>query len=590
MHPAETSAEPVTIQLEKILASPEFLRNERISKFLRFVVEQQLAGKAAELKESLVGIEVFGRTPGFDPRQDSVVRTEAAKLRARLSKYYDGEGAGDPVVIELPKGGYAPVFRQMTLETVSSPRPRRAVWLAAALLGLASLLALIGWRWATHKTAPIVIAVLPLQNLSEDPANDYFADGLTHEIIRNLSIIDGLAVRSQTSSFAFKGKARDIREAGKQLDAEYVLEGSVLRSGQQLRINVLLVRVRDDLAVWSDKFDRELKDVFAIQDEISRGIVNGLRLRLGQGRRRYETSAEAYDLYLRARALQIQRGESGFDQSIGPLEEVIAKDPSFAPAYASLAVAYALRSGQSRQDIPDEVRKLRAAAEQAIRLDPLLAEAHGALGRLHARDARWLDSEKSFRRAIELDPGSSDSRTGFALHFLRSLGRVEEALQQLHIAEKNDPLSPQLQFSLGWVLMSAGRNDEAARYCNKLPSDYPGRSMCVGRALFGQGRTEEAIRIFIKSDDMGVRAYLGYAYARSGRREEAEKLALELSPHPPAVIFAGLGDKERTLEALDRMAVVGPVRMGAILSLPELALLRGDPRLKALRKKVGLPE
>src|SRR6185295_10586377 len=135
--------------------------------------------------------------------------------------------------------------------------------------------------------------------------------------------------------------------------------------------------------------------------------------------------------------------------------EAIAKDPSFAPAYAGLAMAYAVRSGQSRQDIPDEVRKLRAAVEQAIRLDPLLSEAHDALGRLYARDARWVDSEKSFRRAIELDPGNSASHSGFAHYLLWPLGRVEEALHQLRIVEKNDPLSPQLQFSLGWFLISA---------------------------------------------------------------------------------------------------------------------------------------
>src|SRR5262249_49474469 len=149
--------------------------------------------------------------------------------------------------------------------------------------------------------APIPIAVLPLINLNQDPANDYFADGLTGEIIRNLSIIDGLAVRSQTSSFAFKAKPQSARDAGRQLGADYLVEGSVLRSGPQLRINAQLVRVRDDFPLWSAKYDRESTDIFAIQDEISRGIVNSLRLKLGRGRRRYETSAEAYDLYLRAR-------------------------------------------------------------------------------------------------------------------------------------------------------------------------------------------------------------------------------------------------------------------------------------------------
>jgi len=209
--------------------------------------------------------------------------------------------------------------------------------------------------------------------------------------------------------------------------------------------------------------------------------------------------------------LQIQHGDIGWDQSIDLLEEAIAKDPSFAPAYAGLAMAHAIRSGQTRQDIPDEVRKLRAAVEQAIRLDPLLAEAHGALGMLYARDARWVESEKSFRRAIDLDPNSSASHTSFALDLLRSTGRLEEALHQLQIAEKNDPLSPILQFALGGALLSAGRFDESAKYCNKLPADHPGRDYCLGRALLWQGRTEEAIHIISKSDDRSARSYLGYA-------------------------------------------------------------------------------
>jgi TolB-like protein len=594
MPPQKTcSPESVHTQLEKILASAGFARNERLSGFLRFVVERELLGRGDELKESVIGVEYFGRQPGYDVRQDSVVRNEAGKLRSRLAEYYLAEGAADELIIDLPKGGYKPAFRQVEKAAAPVPlpgRPRRRawLWLAVALAGCATVLAILWWQGVLHRNSPIPIAVLPLINLDRNPDHDYFADGLTGEIIRNLSIIEGLAVRSQTSSFAFKGKQQNIRDAGKQLDVEYILEGSVFRSGQQLRINARLVRVRDDFPLWTGGYDEELTDVFAIQDKISRGIVNGLRLKLGQGRRRYETSAEAYDLYLRARALQIQHGDPGIDQSIAPLEEAIAKDPSFAPAYASLATAYAVRSGQTRQDIPDEVRKLRVAVEQAIRLDPLLAEGHDALGRLYARDARWVESEKSFRRAIELDPNSSASHMGFGLYFFRSLGRVEEALDQLRIAEKNDPISATLQFALGWTLIAAGRYDEAARYCDKLPADYQNRSTCLGRALSWQGKTEEAIQIFLKSGVTGDRGYLGYTYARSGRREEAEKLAME--PNGRAVIFAGLGDKERALEALDRMSVVGPVRMGWILTLPELALLRGDPRLKALRKKVGLPE
>src|SRR5262249_46050039 len=193
-------------------------------------------------------------------------------------------------------------------------------------------------------------------------------------LIRNLSIIDGLAVRSRTSSFGMKDKAGSIRDAGTRLQADYILEGSVLRAGQRLRIDVQLIRVHDDFPLWSGRFDKELTDVFAIQDEIALGIVNNLRLKLGRGRRRYETSVEAYDLYLRART-QEQRGRNGAVEAAGVYQQVIAKDPSFAPAYAGLASAYAASSAQGfRNDHAEELTTMHSAAEKAIQLDPLLAE------------------------------------------------------------------------------------------------------------------------------------------------------------------------------------------------------------------------
>ncbi len=582
-------------QLERILASRGFARNERLTRFLRFVVEQHLEGRDGEIKESVIAIEVFGRGPNHDPKQDSIVRTEAARLRARLSEYYVAEGKNDPMVIELPKGGYAPVFRE---HAVSTQRPGTRVWLLAGLAGMAVGVGVLAWWWSQHNSAPIPIAVLPLTNLGPDSADDYFADGLTEEIIRNLSIIEGLAVRSQTSSFIFKGKPRNIHDAGKQLDADYILEGSVLRAGRQLRINAQLIRVRDDFPLWAGKFDRELTDVFVIQDEISRGIVNSLRLKLGGGRRRYETSTEAYDLYLRARAFPIQRGILGYDQSIGLLEEAIAKDPSFAPAYANLAAAHAARSGEFRFDLVVEASKMRAAADKAIQLDPLLAEAYDALGMTYARDAQWEQSERSFRRGIKLDPGRSESYQHFVQFLLWPLDRFEESLKQLRAALKADPLSPTIHITLANVLISAGRYDEAAGNCERLPEDFPAKSECLGRARIGQGRIEEAIQILVTAFKRGVpegnevRGSLGYAYAKDGRYDEAEKLAAAtswLNPFNKAVIFAGLGDKDRTFEALDRATTSGPFRIGRILAWPELSLLRGDPRVKALRKKVGLP-
>src|SRR3989442_14585480 len=269
-------------QLDKILASAGFVRNERLSRFLRFVVERHLEGRDAELKESLIAIEVFGRLPGYDSKQDPIVRTEASRLRARLSEYYQADGKGDSMIIDLPKGGYVPVLRQAVTEASPAPSHRltHALPIAvAAACGVVTLIAL-GWRWWFHKNVPIPIAVLPLNNLSEDSAHDYFADGLTGEIIRNLSIIDGMAVRSQTSSFAFKGKPQNMREAGKRLQADYIVEGLVQSAGQQLRITVQLIRVSDDFPLWFGRYDREVTDVFADQDEIYLVIVNSLPLRL----------------------------------------------------------------------------------------------------------------------------------------------------------------------------------------------------------------------------------------------------------------------------------------------------------------------
>jgi serine/threonine-protein kinase len=593
MQPGENNRQAVRDELERVLASGEFARSERVSRFLRFLVERQLAGRESELKESLIAVELFGRKPDYDPKQDSTVRTEAVRLRARLGQYYEGEGSRDPVVIELPKGGYTPRFRRREERAPRDQKKRSsAPLLIVVLAGLAVAIAVGAWWWVQHGRQPIAIAVLPLVNVSRDPANDYFADGLTDELIRNLSIIDGLVVRSRTSSFAFKGKPRHVREVGMQLAADYILEGSVLRAGQQLRINVQLVRARDDFPLWAGKFDQELRDVFAIQEEIARGIVNSLRLKLGRGRRRYETSVEAYDLYLQARAFPFERGIATAlaPKRVDLFRRAIVKDASFAPGYAGLASEYATLSQMDPRDHADELAQMRAAAEQAIKLDPLLAEAHDALGMLYARDGHWQQSEKSFRRAIQLDPGNSMTYHHFAIFFLLAIGRIEEAVEQMRIAQKTDPLAVHVREALAWVLISAGRYDEAAKQCEKLPADTPLGQEFLGRARLGQGRIEEAIQILAAAERL---RYLGYAYGRAGRRDEAERLAATVASEEgfsQALIFAGLGDKDRTLKALERMAPLGPVRIGRALNSPEFSLLRGDPRVKVLRKKVGLPE
>jgi serine/threonine protein kinase/TolB-like protein len=356
------------------------------------------------------------------------------------------------------------------------PRPRLVRLAYAAGLAVASILAVgVGWEVAGRQVGssrtpsvlfasfaglnPIdavspterpIIAVLPLRNLSAEPDSDYFVDGLTDEIIRNLAVIKGLEVKSRTSSFAFKGKQRDLRDVGQQLGVNLVVEGSIMRSGSKLRINAQLVSIAGDVPLWAERYDRELKDVFAIQDEISRAIVNKLRLTLGRGQRRYETNLEAYELYLKGHALAVRRNTSNAQKAAGLFEQVIASDPAFAPAYAGLVDAYAFMSMEI-QGIPSEtaLSRMRPAAVKALEIDPLLAEAHAAMGLLLSRERDWTSAQTSFQRAIELNPTLTRTYTNYVTSTLIPLGRVDEAARLLEEALRADPLSLDVRRELG---------------------------------------------------------------------------------------------------------------------------------------------
>ncbi len=590
MSAGQASPEPVRGQLEKILASPGFARNERLSGFLRFVVEKDLAGQSGQLKESVIGVNVFGRRPDYNPRQDPVVRTEAAKLRARLAEYYASDGAADPLIIEVPKGGYVPAVRLAGRNGQVRARPR---WLipsvaAAAVLALAVGAWRLGWPLPESKT----IAVLPFENRSAEPASEYFSDGLTDEIIQNLSAIEGLEVRSRTTSFALKGKPRNLRELGGQLAVNYVLEGSVARAGGSLHINVRLVRVRDDRTLWSGKFDREARDVFAIQDEISRNIVNQLRLNLGGGQRRYNTNVEAYELYLKARSRLDYPGGGipGWRASIELLEKVLAKDPSFAPAYAGLAKAYTYWSSSAYLEGVVANPKIRAYSDKALELDPLLAEAWSVRGVVLARDYLWAQAEKAFQRALELNPNFVDAHLDYAWDVVAKLGRQEEALGRVRRAAQLDPLAPRPPYMLAHLLANAGRPEEAWKAFQRFEKlqpqlDNPSRTLRA-RLLMQKGRVTEAIAGL---EGQSSPAWLGYAYGLLGRRDEAQQLReAARAPSQQALICAGLQDKDCVIEALNGMADVRDPRVHHYLIYPEMALVRGDSRLEALRKKVGL--
>jgi len=485
--------------------------------------------------------------------------------------------------------------RPQQTEPTGKMRSSLKVALVVAFIALA---AMTSWLILHHKSSQYVIAVLPLKNLSSEQGSDYFSDGLTDEIISNLSVIDGLQVKSRTSSFALKDKQNDLHSVGTQLGVNLVLEGSVLRVDDKLRVNVQLVRVSDDNPIWSGNYERQLSDVFAVQNEISRSIVDQLRLKLGRGQRRYNTNLEAYDLYLRARTLANQYPGSGSEKiaaSIPLFEAAIAKDPNFAPAYAGIADAYAYLSATPRTFAPEAAYpKMRGACEKSLQLDPLLAEAHACMGVIHARDYAWTEAEKDFHETFQLNPNLSTPHLDYAVYVLFPFGKLRDAEHEMRKSLELDPLSSTAINYMNMVLLSDRRYDEVLENCVRAlktdPGNY-GAQQSYARALIQKGRLDEGIAILEKLG-IGSESFLGYAYAKAGRRVDAEQIAAQHKTWPwlQAIVNAGLGDKIRAIEGLEIRAATRDPRFGSYPRYPELVLLRGDSRLNEIRRAVGLPE
>ena len=406
-------------------------------------------------------------------------------------------------------------------------------------------------------------------------------------------------MRSRTSSFAFKDKPRNVREVGQQLGANLVVEGSVLRAGNKLRVNAQLVQVAGDVPLWAERFDRELKDVFAIQDEISRAIVNELRLTLGRGQRRYDTNVEAYELYLKGLTLlDRQDHRQASAKSAELFQQVIDRDPNFAPAHAGLANAYASMSHNVRFLGISSAQAhpiMRSAALKALQLDPLLAEAHAAMGYVYSREFDWQKADQSFQRAIDLNPSLTQSYTLYSRTTLVPLGKLDEAERLMQQAMGADPLSLNVQRETASVQIHIGRYGEAINTLQRIRAvdpDFPWIDWLLGRALTFAGRPAEALAVYEEpSGTPPGTEWDALAYVMAGRRDEAERLAVKHQnyPHRRAIIYAALGDKDRTFEALDGLALLEPHRVVDLLAYPELAGLRSDPRFAALRRRFNLP-
>ena len=592
-----------------------------------YLAPEVLSGGPSTVQSDVYGIGVLlyhlltGNYPVQARSMDELAHAHASNVRTDLQ---DVRPDLPPALITLIRRATAANASQryaspdaVAADLLPLKNPAKRRWAAVALVAAAT--ALLAWgAWEVRRITGSsntttntgvaaaayrpgdrpVIVVLPFRNLRADAGSDVLADGLTYELIRSLAVINGLDVRSATSSFALKGQTINLASIGQQLGVNLVLEGSVSGSGDQLRVQAHLANVAGDTPLWTNKFDRQVTDVLAIQDEIARSVVNQLRLALGTGQRQYALDAESATLYLKARTLVERRRTEDAEAAVPLFQQIIARDPTFAPAYAGLADAYAFMS----QSLPDVLGMhhvqalglMRSAAEKSIELDPLLAEAHAAMGFLHSRDLAWDDAARSFERAIELNPSLTHVYTSYSLSTLLPLGRFDQAEALLDEARRRDPLSLHVQRELALLFLTSGRYDEALRLLDAMRAvdpQFPALPLLRARAQSLAGRYEEAMPYWDSVRTIvGSQHWMAYAFVRAGRRAEIEQLAA--SPqvaYRQVLFFAALGDNDRALAALEIAAKEAPHRVVRLLQYPELAGLRGDPRFEAVRETFRLP-
>ena len=453
------------------------------------------------------------------------------------------------------------------------------------------------------------IAVLPFVNASPDPDNEYLSDGITDELINALAKVEGLRVASRTSVFALKGKAQDVRAIGALLEASEVLEGTVRRSGDNLRITVQLTSTDDGRLVWSERYDRRLDDVFAVQDDICRTIVGKLRTTsfadlVEAPSDRHTENIKAYGLYLRGRYAWNKRTSEGVTEGIQYFEEAIAADPTYALAYTGLADSWALHIDYRNVPVHEGFEKAKHYARKAIELDDTLAESHASLAwSLFIYDWDWEGAAKEFRRAIDLDPRYATAHQWYAF-MLASQGKFDEALLEAHTAQENDPTSVSVRRSLGYAYVYARKYSQARYHLDRAIAMNPTAEESFriqGLVLTLDGQYESAERVLREALALApecgsyTKATLAYSLARAGDLSYAKKIASELeemvkteyvSPVELATVYIGLGDAGKTLDWIERAV---DDRRGWVAYLrvhPILDPVRDEPRFKAIVQRM----
>ena len=527
--------------------------------------------------------------------------------------------AGFPIALILawafeltPEG----IKRTEDADLVASGASRKRKWIYVVIIGGALSVGLffLGRYTATNvaNLPAKSIAVLPFENLSRDPDNAYFTEGIQDEILARLAKIADLKVISRTSTQRYKSSPDDLPQIAKRLGVSNILEGSVQKTADRVRVTVQLIHAPTDAHLWGETYDRTLTDVFAAESDIAKAIAATLQAKLSGSEQHALTArptenTEAHQLYLRGRYFWNKRTGADLKKSIDYFNQAIGKDPNYALAYAGLADAYVLLPAYAEASPKDSLPQAKEAAAKALELDSTLGEAHATLANaLVAYDLNFAEANREFRRAIELNPNYATAHQWYAESGLVPLGQFDKAIAEARRALELDPLSLVINADLGTTLTSARRYDEAIEQLRKTVEMDPGfyyAHWTLGDALELKGRNDEAIAEYKKAialnDDPLPPALLGHLYAKIGRKNEALAILKQLremresskqryvSPFNLALIHIGLGQKGEAIQLLEETYEERDGYNIAFLKVePMLDPLRGDPRFEALVQKV----
>lgn len=540
-----------------------------------------------------------------NPEEPKYIQTVTNKGYRFIADVQARGPAGTPVVMELA-------------DKEKEKKPIRSRVVIAVVLAVAAIAAAIYWgasnfgRRSRTPQGKYMMAVLPFDNLTGDPSQDYFSDGLTEEMISHLGNLDPahLGVIARTSVMQYKNNKDGLRRVGRELGVDYVLEGSVRRESGKVRITAQLILMKDQTHIWAKEYDRDVTSLLKLEDELANEVAQEITLTLSKDRGLIQepktmSQAEyaAYDSYLRGRYFWNKRTVEGFRQAIQSFEEAIAKRPDYARAYAGLADTYALLSGFDVAPKTETFPKARQAAAKALELDESLAEAHASMALIAQNDEwDWRKAEMEYKRAVELDPNYATARHWYA-EFLTLQGRFPEALEEIERARQLDPRSLIIASDRGAILYCARRYKESIEQLKAVLAMEPNfpRAHIIVFAYVQQGLTDDALRDVTewqKNHD-GPFAWMlfTYVHGRAGHKNEAmkylHKIEAERSAHyvdssKMFLAYLGLGDKEQALHWCEKAVAERSTLMVWLKVDPAYDPLRSDPRFQALLKKVGI--